>query len=162
MNTLSDTDEGRTRPSVWPAYLAAVVLVPVGASIGSQGVGLALMSFGGEDTVGLLERGTEAIVGLSAYGLLAAMGLLGLVAAVGLAGLRPWGWWCTAVFAASWAMVCLLVVVWWLLDERPFFFAAPSLGLLTLLVLVLTTRRQLFFPPKPEGEGLPSEVGASE
>ena len=104
MNTHRDTDKRKARPSVWPVYVAAVVLVPVGVFIGLVGVAPFMMTvFAG----GVFGGGAEDLAILSAFGLIAAMGPLGLAAAVGLSGLRPWGWWCTAIFAGGWAMVSL-------------------------------------------------------
>ena len=157
MNTLSETDEGKASPSVWPVYVAAGVVLIVGLS------GLAMIS----TWHSMLSRAEEAgVVMPAAFGLTlahAAFGLLGVVAAIGMLRLRGWGWFCGIVFAGVWTAqggMSLLGMLTLVPFEKPelapakgtvaFVAVAPVLAI--LLIVILATRRQLFFPPKPEGE----------
>ena len=161
MDTLRDTDEGRARPSVWPVYVAAVV------------VGVVSLPY-------LLALPPPIIP----------IGLFGFVTIWGLSWLRPWGWWCavvwTSIFTVGYLLsvrICLaasasdvpleelgilgeiLTTATWVailvfveplngFGEAVFFVFLGPLGLITIALLtwVLATRRQLFFPPKQEGE----------
>ncbi len=155
MNTLGGTDEGRARPSVWPVYVVAVVILVVGlwllfqfvdhlSFLVSEGIPLDLKS----DLLPLL--------------LCVSIGLFGWVTAWGLVWLRSWGWWCAAVWAGIFAvgLVSLgfgCLDLWNIGETGPLFFfivlVAP-LGLVAIVLLIrlLESRRQLFFPPKPAGE----------
>ncbi len=147
MNTLGDTDEGRARPSVWPVYLVAAVAGLVGLGLLFRGLALLVWTVGlisGGHYAAMLRLGSPWELPFFHLG----VGVWGIIWALGLVRLRPWGWWCTAVFAA----VCLAMFVQWLPHGRPIAWGASWLGLLALLVWVLASRRQLFFPPKQEGE----------
>ena len=151
MNTLSDTDEGRAKPSVWPVYVAKVVLVAVGAGLVNSGL----------EGWTSYHLGTGADV-LGRAGLQAALPVLGFVAIFGLAGLRAWGWWCAVVFTAGlavlggWVLLSRIVLSSHGPDIAPIteVIVLPAVwpAVVVLLTWILATRRGLFFPPKPEGE----------
>ena len=128
MNTLSDTDEGRARPSVWPLYVAAAVLLISGAWTVYSSI----------DILGM-------------YMLVAVWGLIGLLAAFGLMALRPWGWW----LAAVWVVALIGFAVRSTIPQYMQVYGVVPPWVPPAIVLLawpLATRRQLFFPPKPEGE----------
>ena len=153
MNTLRDTDEGKARPSVWPVYLAAAVIVVVGVWVIYPWL---------ENPDLLYHPRTGGANLLPRLGPLVAWVLLGFVAAVGLVGLRSWAWWCAVVFTAGWTLLSGSAVVDSILvsfhrpDIEPpaqvIQLATAWLVVLALLVVPLVTRRRLFFPPKTEGE----------
>jgi len=155
MNTLSDTDEGRARPSVWPVYLAAVVVVIVGLMLLPQCLVLTEME----------QSEREALLYIP-FLAGTAFGLFGVVTGVGMILLRPWAWWCGILFAGGGAVSAGMGLRGMLIltssEEAEFAlartaaaFAAVFIGLVaTLLIVILATRRQLFFPPKPKGEEL--------
>ena len=129
MNTLRDTDEGRARPSVWPVYVAAGVLLISGAWTVYSAI----------DILGAL------------YLLPSVWGILGLLAAFGLLARRPWGWWSAAV----WTVALIGFAVRSSIPQymRVYGEVAPwAPPVIALLVWALATRRRLFFPPKPAGE----------
>ena len=134
MNTLSDTDERKARLSVWPVYVAAVAVAC------ACGQFLFIFAYSGE--YGWERYPTEMVFYVTWI-------ILGVMAIAGLAMLRPWGWWCAAVFAAGWAVFWLVML---LSRNLPLILSLPNLALLALLIRALTTRRQLFFPPQPDGE----------
>ena len=146
MNTLSDTDNSRARPSIWPVYLAAAVVLLISVSLSSNGARRCI--FAGE---GLLH---PLFVFQFSYG------LFGGLAGIGMALLRPWGWWGVVVFAGIWTIyggaACGVAgLFFWpphsgLAVMMALFVIASWLGPTILLVSVLTTRRQLFFPPTQE------------
>ena len=136
MNTLRDTDEGTATPSVWPVYLAAAIIVGVGALLFCPVVELILYYTLFDSFV----HCGETIPG-------AVYGLFGFVTAWGVARLRPWAWWCAVAWTITFAMVSLLYVV-----DEPLWAALIWLAAIALLVWPLATRRRLFFPPKPERE----------
>ena len=140
MNTLTDTDEGRARPSVWPVYVAAVVVLIV-------------------DLQNLFFPGVMLTQ--------AALGLIGVAAAIGMLLLREWGWWCGILFAGVWIVLLGMPLLWMIFDvllttrshgpvptplASIMVFLAVCLVPVSLLLWVLATRRRLFFPPKQEGE----------
>ena len=147
MNTLSDTGEGRARPSVWPVYVAKVVLVAVGTGLAHPGL----------EGLASYQLGTGANV-LGRAGLQAALAVLGFVAIVGLAALRAWGWWCAVIFTAGlavlggWVLLSRIVLSSHRPDIAPstevIVIATVWLTAIVLLMWVLATRRRLFFPPK--------------
>jgi len=166
MNTLSDTDEDRARPSVWPVYVAMVAITL------ACGVILPFMPIGGK-------YGWQEFPTLIVFG--AASVLLGVVAIAGLATLRPWGWWCGAGwmsiftgYVVGLVWVGLIVptafmsfapfsLLWWpnkycwvSIPFAPFEFPSwllswpgllsTSMFAIVLLTWALVTRRRLFFP----------------
>ncbi len=153
MNTPRDTDEGRARPSVWPVYVAAAVIVAVGVWVIYPLIGPYVFFRPRTEWVDLLR---------SPLGLVVAWVLLGFVAAVGLVGLRSWAWWCAVIFTAGWALegasavLDRIVVSFHRPDIQPstevIRFATAWLVVLALMLVPLVARRQLFFPPKPERE----------
>ncbi len=169
MTTLSDTDEGRARPSVWPVYVAAGVVLIAGVWIlvASGIVLLALITVG-------LEQPRPVPAWFGGLYVLAstAYGLFGVITAIGMIRLRPWAWWCALawlwVFISSGFLVLAdaAFVAGSYMDDFPMFPADArrdaeltfSLGgpvwLITVVLLIwtLSTRRRLFFPPKPAGE----------
>ena len=168
LNTLRDTNEPKARPSVWPVYVVAVVVLIVG--------GMPLLIFGQTllSAEGIRELSAEAAffaVVLAAV----AYGLFGVITAIGMMRLRPWAWSCGRGFFAPWIVfgglgllgvivdgLFLIVSTFLPMPERApprrtetldgIAFDAVCLVVALLLVKVVTTRRQLFFPPKPEGE----------
>ena len=150
MNTLSDTDKPKARPSVWPVYAIA-------APIGLMGLLLGLMVFSPV-------QGTP-IESLMAAAMLGAPGLFAIATAYGLLMLRPWGRWFAVVWTGVFTAGCVALGVYLLMaaenadikDAEPEatflrLFGQVSLIMVIPFVWVLATRRQLFFPPKQEGE----------
>ncbi len=146
MNTLGDTDERKARPSVWPVYVAAGVLL-VASLLG-------------------LFLAPSVLFGRI-------FGLFGVFAGIALVRLRPWGWWCGILFAGIWIPVlgmdlfAMILFRLWAVHEPPHpgyisathpgfisatVFTAADLAVAVLVLVVLVARRQLFFPPKPERE----------
>ena len=160
MNTLSDTDEGRARPSVWPVYVAAVVILVVGLGLLYPVVDYLSFMVVSEGSLGNFE--TSYLMPVLLY---SSIGLFGCVTALGLVLLRSWGWWCAAVWAGIFAAGLVYLGLGCLTSPGLlaigggaallFFivFVAP-LGLVAIVQLIrlLETRRQLFFSTKPEGE----------
>ena len=157
MNTLRDTAEGRPRPSVWPAYVAAALIgghsllasvLFVLAIKGSLFLDVVMILLGCSLALEFLRLFPGFLFGCLLYVAWIAVGLL---ATWGVARLRAWGWWCAAVW-----IVGLLVRTSLVIRARAFPWSiAGTLYVLTLyaiLIWSLATRRQLFFPPKPEGE----------
>ncbi len=130
MNTLRDTDEGRARPSVWPVYVAAAVILA-----------FSLVLF----VLFVLE------VVLHSFHILQiiqpAYGLFGIVTAAGIIPLRPWGWWCALVWTIIFGVV-VAVSTGLMLQERlvPTGEILVRLAIIGLLIWPLATRRRLFFP----------------
>ncbi len=148
MNTLRDRDDSRARPSVWPVYLAAAVLLAVGVWIVYEAVIMAIPVV--LDPI----PNMLPIWHLHALGmpmLIGVCGVIGLLAAFGLLALRPWGWrlavvWVVALIgSAVWSTIPQYIQVY---DVVPR-WALPANA---LLVWALAARHRLFFPPKPEGE----------
>ena len=131
MNTLRDTDGGRARPSVWPVYVWAVVVLIVGLQ----------NLFFPDVTLAQL-----------------ALGLFGVVTAIGMLRLRRWGWWCGIVFTGVWIVqlgthqLRVILAVPPTPPDSITIFLAACLVPAFLILWLLATRRQLFFPPKQEGE----------
>ena len=161
MNTLSDTDERPAKPSVWPVYVAIVVVLIAGlASIALGWVSHRLLSIAeesGESWPGAFLRNIWLAQ--------ATLGLLGVVAAIGMLRLRGWGWWCGSLFAGAWIVGSLVPLLGSTLrvfsrETVPaphidvIVFEAACIVVAVLLLGVLATRRQLFFPPKQAGEDL--------
>ena len=151
MNTPRDTDEGRARPSVWPVYVAAVVvlLISAGYIVRSGGVLLASVD---------IEQPWAEIWVSRAFLAFLAYGLFGVITAIGMLRLRPWAWWCALVFVPLWLLssnvgVSLHDGTLTVLPPTHYpAYSAVCLVVFVLLMVVLATRRQLFFPPKPEDE----------
>ena len=149
MDTLSDTDEGRARPSVWPVYLAAAGIGVVSLLLLSA----ALVTF--SNSAKLIRTSDLWDILLPIYA------LLGLLTASGIIRLRLWAWWCAIV----WIIICVAASVSLLLSMAAsrglgsrlitgamMFSLELSVLVTLLLVWPLATRRRLFFPPKQEGE----------
>ena len=126
MNTLRDTDKRRARPSVWPVYVAAVVIAAASLFfwllIGPPGLWAALF---------------------------------GCVTAWGLVELDPWGLWCAAGWTVFFGTTSVYTVgegVWYGEKSVGITPTALMIAIVMLLVWSLVTRRQLFFPPKAESE----------
>ena len=153
MSTPRDTDESRSKPSVWPVYVAAGMVGVIGLNVLSLGILGGLVS---QDT------DVEGLAGGVLSGLagaLGALGVLGVLVAWGLFRLRPWAWWCV--------VLSIFVLIWWPLCVGLFMFVVfpdvvrdtrmgegfvASLVVAVPLLWALVTRQQLFFPLKPEGE----------
>ena len=147
MNTLSDTDEGKARPSVWPVYVAAVTITILG-----------LMCMAPQFRVlTAVEQYEFAAWIYTAFWAAAVFGLFGVVTGIGMLRLRPWGWLCGVVFAGVWAVhngIALLVMTTAVSREGPELapatnyvpFVAVNLVAGILLIVILATRRRLFFP----------------
>jgi len=135
MNTLSDTDEGRARPSVWPVYVAAAVIVAVSLEL------VLRTPLGPRPQGGLTEAGKLCFLVACTIGVLIAWGLVRLY---------PWGWWCAAVWTIVFLSVTGFVAFTGdVVDIAHCLFWAT---IWALLVWPLATRRRLFFPPKQAGE----------
>ena len=160
MNTLSDTDEGRPRPSVWPVYVMSAV-------VGLQSLALVVVAvcavwevqqpeesyWTGAQILGVSGK-TMVTVIASLFGL---FGLFCIVAAVSASKLRPWAWWVIAVQFA----VGLLLTAWdmWTGYTEYSLLGIVGGGCIAFAVLwPLVTRRRLFFPPKPAGEEKPQNA----
>ena len=145
MNTLSDTDEGKARPSVWPVYVAAGIVGVIGLSFLYFGICFGLAN---ED------NGVEAL----AFGVLFGLtGALGFAAAWGLFRLRPWAWWWVVLSSSVVVGSCLIGLFGLVVfpHTRLAIGARDSSFLLILavpLLWILVTHQDLFFPPKPEGK----------
>ena len=160
MNTLSDTDEGKARPSVWPVYVAAVVI-----GLTSLHLCCMLVTQAYVDSSLVLSIGAKVLFMLAVYWPLTIYMLLGILASWGILRFRPWGWWCGVLWT-----ITLAIGAWWFLPGIYFLFlmwhgrnwgtlareiaeeigfTVAGLSILVLLVLVtwpLATRRRLFFP----------------
>ncbi len=156
MNMHRDTDDGKARPSVWPVYVWAVVLL-VGGLLLLYPVVDYLSVVVGEGTLENFE--SSYLMPVLLY---SSIGLFGCVTALGLVLLRSWGWWCAAVWAGIFAVGLVssglgCLDLWNIGETGPLFFfivfVAP-LGLVAIVLFIrmLRTRRQLFVPPKSEGE----------
>ena len=163
MNTLGDTNEAKARPSVWPVYVAAVVVLIVGlASFAMVSTFHSLMSIAKETGESVPDAFFQDVMLAQAT-----LGLLGVVAAIGMLRLRRWGWWCGIVFTGVWIagnVLALLGMIFAAVERAgghgP--LATPQISTIAfivvcfvvavLLIVVLATRRRLFFPPKPAGE----------
>jgi len=170
MNTLSGTDEGRARPSVWPVYVIAAVVLIVNWGFLIMSIVLAWLGVSGVEKLGLAIAPPFSTLfgprGLFVYEFFwfivaaaAEFGLIGVLAGVGLTLGRRWGWWCGVL----WASMLAECLGWHVLtylessgDQRVLgdltTLIIPGVVLLALLIWTLVTRRRLFFPPKPEGE----------
>ena len=153
MNTLSDTDEGKARPSVWPVYVTSGIIGIIGAA-------LLCASFIGVPTTHP-EEPWGLVFALVCMGL---MGAFGLVIAVGTSLLRPWAWPVATVWGYLFGLSALGFLVFHARDslrtsDKFFLELGEVLGntpvplvLSAFIVWSLSTRRRLFFPPKPDGE----------
>ncbi len=126
MNTLSDTDEGRASPSVWPVYVTAVMI----------------------GVLSLIFLGPIAISATGLFRLYAVYGLFGIVTVVGVVRLRSWGWWTALIWVAIYAAILVWgTVLTSRLGAPPGWGAFPVLGLqVGFFAWFLATRRRLFFP----------------
>ncbi len=154
MNTLSDTDEGRARPSRWPVYVMSGIIglfslshlswvwfVPLVAQMPtevSQELSLEAQRF------------YELLAQLVPYvPLFAVYGLFGLATAVGAALFRRWAWWC----AAAWLLLYIGWTTYLAVNLRTGF--SPIGVLLTvvfcgLIIWPLSIRRPLFLATKAQ------------
>ncbi len=126
MNTLSDTDEGRARPSVWPVYVTVAII----------------------GVVSLMFLGPVAISATGLYRLYAVYGLFGVVTVVGVVRLRSWGWWTALIWVAIYAAILVWGTVLRSKIGAPLGWGAllvfgPQVG---FFAWFLATRRRLFFP----------------
>ena len=131
MNTLSDTDERKPRPFVWPVYVTAVII----------------------GVLSLMFLGPVAISATGVFRLYAVYGLFGIVTVVGVVRFRSWGWWSAFVWVAVYAANIVRgieLTFMSMVDALP--GGVVVLVVVALVVWPLATRRQLFFPPKPEHE----------
>jgi len=156
MDTLSDTDEGKGKPSVWPVYVAAAVIGLVSMYLFSYAVILPVFSEMLELMASAGWRGQPdtQFIRFAPYAL-TLFGLLGLAAVTGAVLLRSWGWWCATVWTVMFATLCVFIHVRVLLGSgstESLFLLPVWLVPVALIVWPLATRRRLFFPPKPEGE----------
>ena len=141
MNTRGDTDEGGARPSVWPVYLAAVVI--------------AVFALGGGPLFGPIFVEPHRVL----------YALFGILTCWGVFRLYQWGWWCALVWLIAYVM-CLSNPPWLLIlikatlvEELDILlrlwllvWLLVILAPIPLLVWTLATRRRLFFPAKIEHE----------
>ncbi len=154
MNTLTDTDEGKARPSVWAVYVTSGIFVAVGA-VAVYMCFLGVLEF---PTIPPEETGTQAFL-VVYFGL---WGAVGLVTAVATSLLRPWAWWLGSVwgyliglsgfpllFARAHESLFGSDRFFLELDEVLYQVLVP-LAVAVFIVWTLNTRRWLFFPPKPE------------
>ena len=154
MNTLSDTDEGRARPSVWPVYVAAAV---IGLITLSRMI-VAVPPLVADWVSFHLDMYLLILLSICLLWL-----LFGMLTCWGLVRLRMWAWWC----AASWTFVYAywdMVVLWEAqhspppthhpVSIGPFILpvTAPAAAAIAVIAWALATRWRLFFPPRPEGE----------
>ena len=158
MNTLSDTDEGRARPSVWPVYVAAAIIGLL--SLGNLRFAVLLLS---SVTTPLFREAAPHVspevlsalefhFAVKAYApLFAVYGIFGVLTAVGMVRLRPWSWWCGCVWPMLYAVHCILMVMASPV-RSPAWSIAASVVIIVLLIWIMATRRRLFFPPRPESE----------
>ncbi len=148
MNTLSDTDEGRARPSVWPVYVMSVVFGFEGFLLTAIGlITLWVLQRHGEfswawaQSLGMsgktMARGLACLVGV--------FGLLCMVAAVNASKLRPWAWWFIAVVVAVKLVGSFAALAG---DYAEYSLGDIVIGGCMFFVLCwpLVTRRRLFFP----------------
>ena len=133
MNRDREAQETRSRPSVWPVYLAAGVIVTLSLMVA-------------------LIRPLASLLGIIPYLLWAASGLL---AACGVTRLRAWGWRCAVVWAVigfGWLVFACTIVLEHISAVSGFawlglalFLLFPALFLLVISALVV--RRCVSFPP---------------
>ncbi len=142
MNTLSDTDERRPRPSVWLVYaMSALIGVISLGLVAMMGLAVWLRAL-------LLEHTAPAQL-LSPHRAMPAFviltGLFGIFAAAGASRLRPWGWWAVVVWAGLYFIVAMpdLATFW---QGGISSWAILEVSSLIYIVLVLIIRRRLFFP----------------
>lgn len=133
MNTPGDAHEVTARPSLWPVYLAAAIVLVIS---------LRLLTDIAKILIGGYYSGPPHVV--AAY---AAYALLGVLATWGLVWRRPWGWWSAVVWTVifvgfavrstipKYIRVYGAVLKWWL-------------SAIAVLVWALVTRRRLFFPER--------------
>jgi len=148
MNTLSDTDEGRTRPLVGLVYAMSALIGIISVGLVAM-MGLAvwlralLPEYAAPSEMFSRHRAMPAFVILT--------GLFGILVAVGASRLRPWGWWAVVVWAALYLVVAMpdLATFW---QGGVSSWAIAEVSLLACVALVLIMSRRLFFPPKPAGE----------
>ena len=155
MNSLTDTDDSRASPSVWPVYVWAAIIGLL--SLGNLHFAVLLLS--SVTTPVVREAAPPEVLAalefhfaVKAYApLFAVYGIFGVLTAVGMVRLRPWSWWCGCVWPMLYAVHCILMVMASPV-RSPAWSIAASLVIIVLLIWIMATRRQLFFPPKPEGE----------
>jgi len=148
----------RSTPSVWPVYVAAVIVALHGgflsvSSLGILAVFVAGAIFGADLPAGM--RGVHTVVTLIALRRFA-YGLFGLLTTIGLVRLRAWGWWCAVLWTAIGAYHGIVSIIGLVRLPPPpvaifVIFGVPAVVAIALVIWTLATRRQLFFPPKPEG-----------
>ncbi len=154
MNPLSDTDEGRTKPSVWPVYVMSGIIglfslsflswvwfVPMMAhAYAEYPQHFQQLSPGAHDVARLTQR-------LVPYALLFGVyGLFGVVTAIGAALFRSWGWWSAVAWTTAqflWNLFLRMNMPTHCWDAWGILFSLVFCG---FLVWVLATRRRLFFP----------------
>ena len=158
MNTLIDTDEGKAKPSVWPVYVAAAIVLLVSLQVLARLVKPMLADI-------LIEYFGDVVrwswVPYATYG------FFGVVTTWGLVRPRPWVWWCVVVWSivfvvAGGAVILYVFFVAGYPPETPAeatgiallmsLTCAGWVGATAFLTWVLATRRRLFFPPKPADE----------
>ncbi len=145
MNTLRDTDEGSARPSVWPVYVAAVMVGVVGLLCLLSGIWVGLAS----QYNNVEELAFEVLFGL--------VGALGVLVAWGLFRLRPWAWWWAEAGSSVVVGSCLitlfgLVVLPHTRLAKGADALSSSLILAVPLLWILVRHQHWFFPPKPADE----------
>jgi len=151
MNTLTDTDEDRGKPSPWPVYVMSGIIglfslpflswmwfVPMMAQMPTEAV--QQLSPGAQNFQHLLQ---QLVPYTPVFGL---YGLFGIATAVGVALVRRWAWWCAVAWLA-------LYTAWqvYLTAHLEISYTSPTGVLITvafygLIIWSLATRRRLFFP----------------
>ena len=151
MNTLSDTDEGRARPSVWPvcvmgamlglfslSFLSMVWFLPMMAQLPAEAI--QQLSPGAQNFHRLLQQLVPYAELFSLYG------LFGIATAVGAVLLRPWAWWCAVVWVGVYFLWPVSVIVAGGISEASLTPILLNVAFYGLSIWSLATRRQLFFP----------------
>ena len=144
MSMLGDTHEDEDKPSVWPVYVAAGVILAFSLCLSV----FVIMEI--RTCLWLASRDAlDAIVWPMLVAPFSLYALLGLLTTMGIVLRRDWGWMCGLLWTALLALLfafLLLTNAWW-----PEGVVVGTV--VVLLVWVLATRSRLFFLANGEGNG---------
>ncbi len=157
MNTLSDTDEGRARLSVWPVYVMSAIIglfsltflswmwfVPMMAQMPAEAV--QQLSPGAQNFQRLVQQLASYAPVFSLYG------LFGVATAVGVALVRRWAWWCAVTWFALYTAWQVSLVATVGISRTSPIAVLMTVAFYALIVWLLATRRRLFLATKAQRE----------